>query len=434
MPEDKRTYSSVYAGQKPGEGHARSTLNSEQAWSAGTAALEVDDEWMQLDLGDSKMVGGVAIQPRSPTEYVTTYTVSYSMTGEDGDWRDIPGIFKGNEADEATSIKKNIFATPIKARYVKINPKTAVTWMSMRADVLLAVQMANTPEEQRSYSSVYNADHARSTINSELCWAPATQSDTEWMQLHFGEHPKLVVGTVMQARADDNGQITTSYRVSYSLTGEDMDWHDIPGTYSAGRYGLFEATFPTAVLARHVMLHPVTWEGYPAMRVDAIISPDIMVIEDTPELQRDYSSVLDGHQKGTGHARSSLSSPVGWIPATPTPGEWMQLNLGAKAKKVTGTVVAGRNRLGQDFEQFVTAYTVSYSLTGEDDDWHEITGTWPCDRYKEFANFFPSAVLARFVRLTIQSWDGAGGPCMRASAITIPGTMRMAQTVTELLH
>ena len=169
MPEDKRSYSSVYNGDTPGNGHARSTLNSDQAWSASTNVTEdVEDEWMQLDLGETKIVGGVATQPRdNPSEkyeYVTSYTVSYSMTGKDGDWDDIPGIFTGNETDKPSSIVKNVFAPPVWARYVRIHPKTAVSWVSMRADVLLAVQLAKTPEAQRNYSSIYGT-HVKETRN-----------------------------------------------------------------------------------------------------------------------------------------------------------------------------------------------------------------------------------------------------------------------------
>ena len=414
MPEDKRTYSSTLNGDAPGIGHAQSTINSPNGWSANTEALEVDDEWVQLDLGGVMNVGGFAMQSVDGHEFVATCTVSYSRTGWDEDWHSI-GVFMGNRR----YIKKHIFAAPILARYVRINPKTAVNRISMRADILLA------PSEK-------GTGFAQSEVNSALCWAPATASTSEWMQLDFGEQPKLVAGTVMQAREDDNGQITTSYTVKYSLTGEPNDWHDIPGTYSADRYGLFEATFPTAVLARHMKLYPATWEGHPCMRADAIIFPGTVVIEDTPEEERDYSSVLGDSPKGTKHAQSSLTSPVGWVPKIANAGEWMQLNLGAKAKKVAGTVVRGRDTANGDFDQYVTAYTVSYSLTGEDDDWHEITGTWPCDHSREFANLFPSAVLARYVRLTIQSWHG--GPCLRAAAIIIPGTVGMAQRVTALLH
>ena len=48
--EHARTYSSVYSGDAIGTGHARSMLDSLQAWSASQNA---PGEWMQIDLGTS---------------------------------------------------------------------------------------------------------------------------------------------------------------------------------------------------------------------------------------------------------------------------------------------------------------------------------------------------------------------------------------------
>ena len=44
-PESSRSYSSVWAKDKPGTGHARSMLDSPQAWSAGR---NVRGEWLQI--------------------------------------------------------------------------------------------------------------------------------------------------------------------------------------------------------------------------------------------------------------------------------------------------------------------------------------------------------------------------------------------------
>merc|ERR1712196_211854 len=59
VPEDKRTYSSIYGNNKIGTGHARSVINSAQGWSAATNKA---GEWIQLDLGKARLVGGTVIQ------------------------------------------------------------------------------------------------------------------------------------------------------------------------------------------------------------------------------------------------------------------------------------------------------------------------------------------------------------------------------------
>ena len=78
--EAARSYSTTYGGDMPGTGHARSMLDSAQAWTAATAAA---GQWMQIDLGTFRQVVGVAIQGRGdyPDQYVTSFEVQCSMDG-----------------------------------------------------------------------------------------------------------------------------------------------------------------------------------------------------------------------------------------------------------------------------------------------------------------------------------------------------------------
>ena len=232
---------------------------------------------MQLDLGEKRLVAGTAIQPRAtytPVQYVESYTVSYSPTGEDGPWIDIPGTFYGNE----NRMTKNTFSAPILTRYVRLYPRTAVLHMSMRADVLLCNPfIADTPEENRKYSTIYDGEaigtgHARSKIDSVQAWSARNSDVNQWMQLDLG-YARLVAGTVIQPRATYTPvQYVTSYTVSYSLTGEEGDWTEVPGTYNGeGEDAMYQAIFPEAVLARYVKLHPKAWEVYVSMRADALV-------------------------------------------------------------------------------------------------------------------------------------------------------------------
>ena len=238
---------------------------------------------MQLDLEDTKLVAGTAIQPGDNGQYVTSYTVSYSLTGKEGEWTDVPGTFNGNER----GITQNTFSAPLLARYVKLHPKTAVEHMSMRADALLCVPfIANTPEDKRIYSTVYNNEepgigHARSAINGPQAWTAGLQNQDQWLRLDLG-NPRLVAGTVIQPRDWDNPvQYVTSYTVSYSLTGEEGDWTDVPGTFTGQEAdGLYEGIFPVAILARYVRLHPKTWQAYVAMRADALVVAGTLAIMD----------------------------------------------------------------------------------------------------------------------------------------------------------
>ena len=234
---------------------------------------------MQLDLGEEKLVAGTAIQPRAkPTQmqYVTEYTVSYSLTGVEGEWTDVPGIFHGREL----GITKNTFSAPVLARYVKIWPKTAVEHMSMRADALLCTPfIGNTPDANRTFSSVYMWPNyvsgeglARSAIDSESCWSASVGQADYWIQFDL-ENPRLVAGTVLQKPGGSGvklGQWVETYTVSYSLTGD--EWTDIDGTFEIDETKrLTTAVFPAAVLARYVRMNPKSYHSHPAMRGDVML-------------------------------------------------------------------------------------------------------------------------------------------------------------------
>ena len=131
VPEDKRTYSSVYNNDKIGTGHARSVINSAQGWSAKTNKA---GEWIQLDLGKARLVGGTVIQPRGKNyQYVTAYTVSTSLDGKS--WKAVPGEYEGH----ATELKEARFSdgSLVNARYVRLIVKSWKGHVSLRADVLV---------------------------------------------------------------------------------------------------------------------------------------------------------------------------------------------------------------------------------------------------------------------------------------------------------
>ena len=133
VPENKRTYSSVVGNNAIGTGHARSTIDSPQGWSAKTNAA---GQWVQMDLGSVWYVAGTVIQPRvGNTQYVTEYTVQTSV--DEKDWKTMAGTYKGDKS----STTENMFSNGVyvNARYVRIVVKKWGGHISLRADVLIAV-------------------------------------------------------------------------------------------------------------------------------------------------------------------------------------------------------------------------------------------------------------------------------------------------------
>ncbi|KOO52956.1 hypothetical protein Ctob_015722 [Chrysochromulina tobinii] len=60
-PEEARQYSSVWDGDARGQGHARSMLDSQQAWSAGQSRV---GEWMVIDAGNVVRLIGIVVMTR----------------------------------------------------------------------------------------------------------------------------------------------------------------------------------------------------------------------------------------------------------------------------------------------------------------------------------------------------------------------------------
>merc|ERR1711972_827139 len=88
--EGMRSYSSVYGSNDVGAGHARSMLESAQAWSA---AINREGEWMQIDLGRLAPVLGVVVQGRAGqhAQWVTKYSIVTSG-GVSEPWSFLPEL------------------------------------------------------------------------------------------------------------------------------------------------------------------------------------------------------------------------------------------------------------------------------------------------------------------------------------------------------
>jgi len=129
--EQARAYSSVWDNNAIGTGHARSMLDSLQAWSAATNSV---GQWMQVDLGATKKIVGTVVQGRANLDqWITKYKVRYSTNGSS--WRDVPGEFAGN-IDRHT--KRRTSFTAVSARYVRFVVQSWHKHISMRAGVLLS--------------------------------------------------------------------------------------------------------------------------------------------------------------------------------------------------------------------------------------------------------------------------------------------------------
>ena len=133
-----RSYSTVYENNPIGFRHARSMLNSVQAWSATNNV----NQHMTIDAGTVYMIHGIATQGRldyGGDQWVKSYSVQVSADGST--FTDVDGgaSFTGNSDRNTVVIACPSSAVP--ARYVRLKPKTWYGHVSMRA----ALHVSATP-------------------------------------------------------------------------------------------------------------------------------------------------------------------------------------------------------------------------------------------------------------------------------------------------
>ena len=112
--------------------HALPKINSAQGW---VARNQDQEQWLQIDLKSKQDIVGVVTQGRHTYgQWTKTYRVSVSDDGKDFTDVECGRIFDGN-SDQNTKVR-NYFTTPLKARYIRVNPVTWHGYVAMRLGVL----------------------------------------------------------------------------------------------------------------------------------------------------------------------------------------------------------------------------------------------------------------------------------------------------------
>lgn len=282
--ETRRRYSSIWARDNKGHGHARSKIDSPQAWSAQHNRV---GEWMQVDLGAAYKVAGFQVQGRrGHDQRVTEMSVSVSQNGRDFTPVDEGRLWKYNQKYDGKDSYR--FAKPVLARFVRI---TAQHWhghVSMRAGILVVhdskqantetnVKLDNVAENRRTYSSIWGNNaigtgHARSRIDSVQAWSARNNRAGEWMTMDLSS-TKKVKGVQIQGRRDHD-QVVTSFTVSVSTDGH--NFHSIDGgrvfKYNSKHSGLDNVWFANEVNARYVRIVVASWHNHVSMRAGVLLA------------------------------------------------------------------------------------------------------------------------------------------------------------------
>ncbi|CAB3996523.1 Hypothetical predicted protein [Paramuricea clavata] len=136
IPDDAITASSTVASTyKPS--YARLTKTGSGCSWAPSSAGRVGS-WLQVDLGQLTTVTGIATQGScySANEWAKSYSVSYS--NEPNSWTPYEEsgnvkVFQGNT--DQSSIVTHSFKSPIRARYLRVLPKSSSNYPVMRLEL-----------------------------------------------------------------------------------------------------------------------------------------------------------------------------------------------------------------------------------------------------------------------------------------------------------
>ncbi|XP_015750272.1 PREDICTED: uncharacterized protein LOC107326864 [Acropora digitifera] len=175
------------------------------------------NQWWQVDLGVTSRVKRIATQARyDANQWVKSYTLSYSNDGARFSpyrYRKRVKIFQGNY--ERYLVNEHRFNPTIKARFIRIHPKTWYGYISLRVELYgcrLGV-LCNRPMGMQSGSIKNNQVTASSYINQNKdqyhapwlgrlqrhrkgryagAWVAKYNTPYQWLQVDFGRPSKII--------------------------------------------------------------------------------------------------------------------------------------------------------------------------------------------------------------------------------------------------
>uniref|UniRef100_A0A672JQY8 Neuropilin n=1 Tax=Salarias fasciatus TaxID=181472 RepID=A0A672JQY8_SALFA len=158
-------------------------LTGRSGWTGQQTKQPFRNEWLQVDLGQDKMVSGVVIQGgkhRDRNVFMKRFKVGHSLDGEE--WTIVkeenttrPKIFVGNQNHDTPELRS---VGPLLTRFVRIFPERATTeGVGLRLEIL----GCELDGELRSASSSYLWFACNFDFSSYCGWTQETGAGAEWL-------------------------------------------------------------------------------------------------------------------------------------------------------------------------------------------------------------------------------------------------------------
>jgi len=174
------TATSVMTGSHISRSRIDYEANDFSAWAPAMAKVDNATDWIQWDLGGVVRVSAVQTKGRGDKvcadnatceQWVETYELSYST--DELHWTS-SGVLNGNS--DRNSIVQNELIPAVRARFVRLNPKTWQSYPSMRVD-LLGCRAAAAPTKTQTTPTTPGADQP--TEYSDFQWSYADNA-VQW--------------------------------------------------------------------------------------------------------------------------------------------------------------------------------------------------------------------------------------------------------------
>lgn len=294
IPNTYITASSKW-GAKYDPHRARLNHRNVGGYGAWSARYKNAFQWIQIRLLETTTITGIATQGRyEANQWVKTYEIATSYNGKKFRFYSVKGkvkLFQGNFNRLATVSHRLV--PRVRARYVRIYPKTWYSHISMRIELYgcsplmrrmcykpLGIGNGRLPDANMRASSVYSKTRYAAK-NARLgrmhhgkiagAWAARHNNHNQWLQVNLGRACK-VVKVATQGRTDAH-QWVTQFQLKYSTNSRAFqfvkDGKKIK-MYKANidRYSIVENTIDPVITAKFVRFIPRGWRSHISMRVE----------------------------------------------------------------------------------------------------------------------------------------------------------------------
>eukprot|EP00163_Fabomonas_tropica_P016080 TRINITY_DN28_c0_g1_i1.p1 TRINITY_DN28_c0_g1~~TRINITY_DN28_c0_g1_i1.p1 ORF type:complete len:1678 (+),score=531.68 TRINITY_DN28_c0_g1_i1:334-5367(+) len=378
-----------------------SRLNSRpRAWISQPSSGQ--GHWLQADLQGLAEVNGISTQGRSDyPAWVTFYKVRYSTDGQTWKWvgtdQGHAMTFKGSHDQRTVATRQ--FPKPVKARYIRMYPTgwyhhIAVRW-ELYGKMLSKLELGKSlgakyggslPNSAFTASSDHSQSHYASyngRLNSKYCWLPRHNRAGEWLQVDLGGVAK-VTGVATQGRADYTWQFVQTYKLLYSVDGDNFQTYSIDNNEivlkgNNDNRGIVTNALLQPFRARYVRFLPIKRHGnsWAGLRVDVMgkmeakheLGPALGMQSgriSNAQLSSSDSFTYYGWPARWYGRLMSTRRHMAWQPHRANAGSnWFGVDF-RKVVPFGGIATQGRDH----YSYWVTRYAISYSVDGNTWNWY----------------------------------------------------------------